>query len=53
MKFGNYFYQVTFKDGKTVRRERVTKAIARAAHDVFAYEMILLNVDSVEYGEMR
>jgi hypothetical protein len=49
---GNYFYQVEFEDSTHVRREYVSKSIAKAAHDVMAYEMTLLKVKSVEYGEM-
>lgn len=49
----NYFYQVAFEDGRTIRRERVTKKQAESAFLTFELEMILLQVESVSWGPMR
>ena len=50
--FGNYYYQVVFNDGRVIRRRYVSKKVAQAAHLTFTEEMILLNVQSVTWGEM-
>lgn len=52
MKLGEYFYQIEFADGRVIRRECVSRAIAMAAEKFCAYEMILLQVTSVEWGKM-
>jgi hypothetical protein len=49
---GNYFYQIQFQDGTTKRRQYVSKKLAKAAYDFCSAEMILLNIVSVEMGEM-
>jgi hypothetical protein len=53
MRLGNYFYQVEFNNGKMIRRNFVPKKIAEAAGEVFAYEMAMLEVRSVEWGKMN
>jgi len=47
-----YYYEVTFKDGRHIRREYVSKKIAMAMFEAMGYEMILFNVDSVSWGVM-
>ena len=49
----NYYYRIEFNDGSMVRREHVSKSIAKAAYDIMAYEMHLLKVKSVTYGVMK
>ena len=48
-----YYYQIVFNDGRKVRRELVTKKIASAIHEAMSFEMLLLNVESVEWGVMK
>ncbi len=48
-----YFYQIIFNDGRIVRRELVSKKIATAMHEAMSFEMLLLNVESVEWGVMK
>jgi len=48
----NYYYEVTFKDGRNIRREYVSKNIAESMFKAMEYEMILFNVDSVSWGVM-
>jgi len=45
-----YYYEVTFKDGRHIRREYVSKNIAESMFKAMEYEMILFNVDSVSWG---
>jgi hypothetical protein len=49
----NWFYQIRFQDGSFKRREYVTKKLAQAAYDFCSHEMLLLNIVSVEFGEMK
>jgi hypothetical protein len=53
MKLGDYFYEVQFKDGRFIRRERMTKSAALAVFNAFTLEMIELGVYSVSWGKMR
>lgn len=48
-----YFYQIEFKDGRIIRRERVTKKTAQAVYDAMVYEMNLFNVESIEMGLVK
>ena len=48
----NYYYEITFKDGRYVRREYVSKKIAKSMFESMEYEMVLLNVDSISWGVM-
>ena len=48
----NYYYEVTFKDGRYIRRENVTKKIAQAMFTAMEYEMVHFEVDSVSWGIM-
>lgn len=48
-----WFYQVILWDNdKIVRRENVSKSIAKAVYDTFCAEMIHFNVKEVTYGPM-
>ena len=49
----NWFYQIRFADGSTKRRQYVTKKLAQAAYDFCSHEMLLLNIVSIEMGEMK
>lgn len=49
----NYFYQVEFEDGRVIRRDNLTKRLARSVYDTFVYEMLLLKVRQVSYGIMK
>jgi hypothetical protein len=46
----NYYYEVTFKDGRHIRRENVSKKIAEAMFKAMEYEMVLFEVESVSWG---
>ena len=48
-----YYYQIVFNDGRMVRRELISKKTASAIHEAMSFEMLLLNVKSVEWGVMR
>ena len=48
-----YYYEVEFYDGRTIRRENVTKKIASAIYHGLGYEMIHFNVRAVRYGVMQ
>jgi hypothetical protein len=48
-----YFYQIIFNDGRKVRRELVSKKIATAMYEAMSFEMLLLNVKTVEWGVMH
>lgn len=47
-----WYYEITFKDGRNIRREYVSKKIAESMFKAMEYEMILFNVDSVSWGLM-
>jgi hypothetical protein len=49
----NYYYEVTFKDGRYIRREHVSKKIALSMFEAMQYEMVHFEVDSVSYGVMQ
>jgi hypothetical protein len=53
MKLGNYFYQIVFLDGTSVRRQGMSKTAAHAVFNAFTLEMIELGVYSVSWGKMR
>jgi len=53
MATGNWYYEVEFYDGRTIRRENVTKKIASAIYHGLGYEMIHFNVRAVRYGVMQ
>jgi len=48
-----YWYEITFKDGRYVRREYVSRKLAESIHRAMADEMLLFNVDTVSYGVMQ
>lgn len=48
----NYYYEVTFKDGRNIRREYVTKKMAKSMFDAMEYEMVLFGVESISWGVM-
>lgn len=47
-----WYYEITFKDGRTIRREYVTKKIAMAMFEAMEYEMVLFDVDSISWGKL-
>jgi len=47
-----WYYQITFNDSRTIRREYVTKKIAMAMVDSMEYEMILFDVRSISWGKL-
>lgn len=47
-----YFYEIEFYDGRIVRRENVTKKMAKAVFDAVEHEMVLFNVRGVSWGLM-
>jgi hypothetical protein len=49
----NWFYRIKFQDGTIKHRQYVTKKLAQAAYDFCSHEMLLLNVVSIEMGEME
>jgi hypothetical protein len=49
----NHFYQIEFVDGRVVRREGVSRAMAQSVYNVCEYEMLLLNVSSVSWGKIE
>jgi hypothetical protein len=48
-----YWYEITFKDGRYVRREYVSRKLAESIHRAMADEMILFNVKTVAFGVMQ
>jgi hypothetical protein len=48
----SYFYQIEFDDGRVIRREYQTKAIAEAVGKSMEHEMLLFNVKSITWGRM-
>ena len=48
-----YWYEATFKDGRYIRRENVSKKIAESFFKTMEYEMVLFDVDSVSWGVMQ
>ena len=49
----NYYYEATFKDGRYIRREHVSKKIAKAFFEAMEYEMLLFRVKRVSWGLME
>jgi len=49
----NWFYKIKFEDGTIKLRKNVTKKMAHAALEFCTEEMLLLNIKSVEVGEMK
>ena len=47
-----YWYEISFKDGRSVRRENVSKKKALAMFESMEYEMAFFGVDSVSWGVM-
>ena len=47
-----YWYEITFKDGRYIRRENVSKKIAQSVHDSMVHEMILFGVKETAWGVM-
>ena len=48
-----YWYEATFKDGRTIRRENVKKKIAESFFLAMEYEMVMFEVESVSWGVMQ
>ena len=48
-----YWYEITFKDGRYVRRENISKKMAQAMHDSMVYEMHLFGVKETAWGVMQ
>ena len=51
--YGNHWYEVTFNDGRTIRREYVTKKLAESMFTAMEFEMVRLEVKSVSWGVMQ
>ena len=49
----NYWYEVTFNDGRHIRREHVTKKLAESMFTAMEYEMLNFEVESVSWGVMQ
>jgi hypothetical protein len=52
MKLGNYFYQIVFLDGTSVRRQGMSKTAAQAVFKAMELEMALFKIQSVEWGKL-
>ena len=46
----NYYYEAKFKDGRYIRRENVSKKIAKAFFESMEFEMVFFNVESISWG---
>ena len=47
-----YYYEIKFKDGRYIRRDGVSKKIAKSVFETMEYEMHFFDVESVSYGAM-
>ena len=48
-----YWYEATFKDGRYIRRENVSKKVAESFYKAMEYEMVLCEVKTVSWGVMQ
>ena len=48
-----YFYEIKFNDGKVIRRQNLTKALAVSMFKAMEFEMLLFDVHTVTWGIMK
>lgn len=47
----DYYYQIEFTDGRVIRRQYQTKAMAEAVAKSMQHEMLLFSVKSITWGK--
>lgn len=48
-----YYYEIKFNDGKVIRRENLTKSLAKSMFNAMEFEMLLFEVKAVTWGVMK